>query len=63
MANGSAPCHMCADRHYKCHSECEKYKEYRNYMDEYSNYRQTQYRTMVVRNVPNRNRKYSKFWY
>jgi len=24
----SAPCYNCPDRHYKCHSSCEKYAEY-----------------------------------
>lgn len=24
-----APCKDCTDRHYKCHSECEKYKAYK----------------------------------
>lgn len=24
-----SPCYNCPDRHQGCHSECEKYKEYR----------------------------------
>lgn len=24
----TAPCKDCPDRHYKCHSECEKYKAF-----------------------------------
>lgn len=24
----NAPCKNCSDRHYKCHSECEKYIAY-----------------------------------
>ena len=25
----SAPCYMCEERHENCHSECEKYQEYK----------------------------------
>lgn len=28
-----APCKGCRDRHQDCHSECEKYKEYRADLD------------------------------
>lgn len=28
-----APCKDCPDRKVKCHSSCEKYKEYREYLD------------------------------
>lgn len=27
-------CLNCQERHYKCHSECERYKEYRKNLDE-----------------------------
>lgn len=29
----TAPCKDCPDRHYKCHSECERYKEFRKHCD------------------------------
>lgn len=29
-----APCKDCPNWHPNCHSECEKYKEFRNYRDE-----------------------------
>ena len=28
------PCKDCPDRHYKCHSECEKYIEYKKRCDD-----------------------------
>ena len=28
MANANTPCKDCSDRHYGCHSECDKYKAY-----------------------------------
>ena len=30
----TAPCKDCPDRHYKCHSECERYKEFRKQCDD-----------------------------
>lgn len=29
----TAPCKDCPDRHYKCHSECGRYKEFRKQCD------------------------------
>ena len=29
----SAPCYMCEERHENCHSECEKYQEYKATMN------------------------------
>lgn len=28
-----APCKDCPDRHYLCHSTCEKYREFRKHRD------------------------------
>lgn len=28
-----SPCLNCPDRHFKCHSECEKYKKFREKID------------------------------
>lgn len=30
----NAPCYKCPDRHYRCHSECGKYADYRKKCDE-----------------------------
>ena len=30
----TAPCKDCADRHFKCHSCCERYKEFRKRCDD-----------------------------
>ena len=27
------PCHNCEERHEKCHSNCERYKEFRTALD------------------------------
>ncbi len=29
-----APCKGCTSRHMACHDQCERYKEYRKYLDE-----------------------------
>ena len=30
----TAPCKDCPDRHYKCHSECERYREFKKHCDD-----------------------------
>lgn len=30
---GHPPCYGCADRHIKCHAECERYKEWLNKLE------------------------------
>lgn len=34
MPKIDTPCHNCSDRHEGCHSDCSKYKEYKNQMDQ-----------------------------
>lgn len=29
-----SPCKYCENRHSRCHSKCEAYKEYREYLDQ-----------------------------
>lgn len=31
--NTSVPCYKCTDRHMNCHSECNKYSEYKKETD------------------------------
>lgn len=31
----NAPCKDCTERHFKCHSQCEKYTEWRKAYDEW----------------------------
>ena len=40
MVDNIAPCKNCGDRHYKCHSECESYKLYREKIKRVSELRQ-----------------------
>lgn len=34
-----APCHKCTQRHFKCHSDCEKYLEFSKQQHEISSNR------------------------
>lgn len=40
-----APCYGCKDRHLLCHSDCAKYAEFRDEIDEYND---TRYKLKAV---------------
>lgn len=40
MRENIAPCKNCSERHYKCHSECESYKLYREELKRVNEIRQ-----------------------
>lgn len=59
MIKPQAPCYQCAERELNCHSQCDKYNEFKENLDIYkfnANQEREDYYDSVVYNTVKRNR-------